>query len=68
MMYQDNSLWSATRLQQRLLHGQKMRQQKRERELIKLQTIVDKRALAAYYKENYGIRIDSTEVERLTEK
>ena len=68
MMYQDNSLWSATRLQQRLMHGQKMRQQKRERELIKLQTIVDKRALAAYYKENYGIRIDSTEVERLTEK
>ena len=50
------------------MHGQKMRQQKRERELIKLQTIVDKRALAAYYKENYGIRIDSTEVERLTEK
>jgi len=68
LMYQDNSLWAASRLQKRLNQGHQLRDSKRERERAKLQSIIDRRALAALYKEKHGIRIDNHEVERLTEK
>ena len=68
MMYQDNSLWAASRLQQRLSHGQKQRELKRERERAKLQSLIDRRALAARYLQDHGIRVDLKDIERLTEK
>lgn len=68
MMFQDNSLWAASRLQVRLNDGNKLREAKREREKTKLQSVLDRRALAAHYRDNYGIRVDSNIVERLTEK
>lgn len=33
-----------------------------------MKTIIDKRALAAHYRDNYGINVDLNEIERLTEK
>ena len=33
-----------------------------------MQSIIDRRALAAKYRDNYGIRIDPAEIEKLTEK
>ena len=68
MMYQDNSLWAASRLKNRLSVGQEMRELKREREMNKLKSTLDKRALAEFYRSNLGITIDSREIERLTEK
>lgn len=68
MMFQDNSLWAASRLQQRLTHGNHFREAKMERERAKLQSLLDRRALATHYKEKYGIKVDSRTIERLTEK
>ena len=68
MMYQDNSLWAASRLQQRLSLGHKAREQKRERERAKLLGLVDRRALAAHYRDNFSVRVDPKDIERLTEK
>ena len=67
-MYQDNSLWAASRLHLRLSHGNGVHEVKRERERAKLQSILDRRALAAHYKDNYGIKVDINVIERLTEK
>ena len=67
-MYQDNSLWAASRLKRNLSLGQKKREEKRERERDKMQSLVDRRNLAAYYRTNYGICVNSNDVERLTEK
>lgn len=33
-----------------------------------MQSIIDRRALAAKYRDNYGIRVDPIEIEKLTEK
>ena len=41
---------------------------KRERERAKLQSLIDRRELAAHYFENYGIRVNNDDIERLTEK
>ena len=41
---------------------------KREREREKLQSLIDRRALAARYLNEFGIRVDNHDIERLTEK
>ena len=38
------------------------------RERIKLQGLVDRRALAALYLKEYGVKIENDAIERLTEK
>ena len=38
------------------------------RERIKLQNLVDRRALAAHYLKEYGVKIENDAIERLTEK
>ena len=68
MMFQDNSLWAASRLKSALIGGNKHREQKRERERARMQSLIDRRSLAAHYKENFGIRVDASDIERLTEK
>ena len=45
-----------------------MRELKREREMAKLKSMLDKRDLAQFYRSNLGITIDSREIEQLTEK
>ena len=45
-----------------------MRQYKREREMAKMRSIVDKRALGAHYRETYGIRVSENDLIQLTEK
>jgi len=67
-MYQDNSLWAASRLNLRLSHGNSIREVKLERERAKLQNTLARRTLAAHYRDNYGIKVDINTIERLTEK
>ena len=55
-------------MQQQLQHGSKQKAMRNMRERIKLQGIVDRRALAAHYLEEYGVRIDNDSIERLTER
>ena len=45
-----------------------MRQRKREREMDKMRSIIDKRALGAHYRETYGIRVTENDLTQLTEK
>ena len=39
IMYEDNSLWAATRFKQRLTSGQEQRELKREREMAKMKSL-----------------------------
>ena len=68
MMYQDNSLWAASKFKDRLTVAQEMRLLKQEREMNKLKGMLDKRNLVHFYDTNYGIKIDPLKIERLSEK
>ena len=58
---------AATRYHNKLKEGYKKREAKRARELGKIQSIVDKRELVAYYFNNFGIMIDPQDIEKLSE-
>ena len=67
IMYQDNSLSSASRQQYQLTEGFKKRQQKRRAELIKLQNVVKRRAMIIHYRDSYGIDAEKFDIKSLNE-
>lgn len=59
---------AATRLQNRMKQTQQKKELKRERDYEKMQKYIDKKVLLSHYEQNYGISIDESRIEQLSEK
>ena len=66
-MYQDNSLTAASRLKNQLIEGHKKREMRREAEIAKIQSLLNRRELAAFYFEKFGVKVEDSDIERLSE-
>ena len=67
VMYEDNTLFTASKHYQRLTVGHHEWVQKKENKVAELQSLINRRKMATQYKNKFGICIKSEEVKRLSE-